>query len=1310
MSAEAIVEGFKQLYEATEKKKESTNHEKLRIDFAKSEILEGLGYAEEDIYYEEIIESRKRTDIHCQTDFGDVHVVIEVKNPSQDNLAKDFEADLRDKYVLPLNAEYGALYNGLSFILYERVGDDIQRVNNYRPEALDEGLAEELRAKIGKPDSSVESVENVVDHLDKFDEPDERISLFEDSSRVQFYENFQLGENSVFGELVTEMASLFAEEKGNSNFLQGAYEFWKESYARKLSKSQIPKKWDPLFDETGLSKSSQEDRYKFTFALESSYALLARLILSKTAEDYDIPGSAYSDHLRYKISKQLGGGVEALGVAYPKVLLGILSQMRHKFINSVFETDLFYWWSEVYDEITYDQILSNRTFDSQTNSFGRSVGKLLLTVYRYDFSKVEEDDLLGELYQQYFERETRKALGEFYTPKPIVNYILDSVGYEGRKILNKNILDPACGSGTFLVEALDRYLEVAEESGYGDRKGWRAVLNGLCDEFHIVGFDVHPFATIMAQVQFTLKLLPYYRRALEEESSPYALSQIPILRTDSLEKEAEGDSDLDYSSRGRLSKNIELPVHSDDSGDKFFDSDFTLPLYRTVRNETAVKNTEDYYAAIQALFSYVKKRADSIEYEGPEVNLDELEMEFESKPRLRDCHPRGLAHFFSEDAEDLLKKVQTLKSDFDDGRLVKSIEDVLTATVLKGDEYDFVVGNPPYVSTNDLPDKQKRDWSSEYEYVADETSDIYVPFMERGVNWLDSSGKMSYIVSNRFLMNNYARNLRSEMKTDVAIDEIVDLRDAQVFEDALNYPVILTVASREKESHTFPAARVFETADDGQELLDSIDERLSAIEDADDHVVGSYCDAFYVRYTDLEQGGWYLMPAAEREVFDEIDAAGENLETFTQTESGGFQGVSTSKDDRYVLRKIEDKGKYYRVVPKGGGDPFTIEADAVRPFLFGEDVSRWTIDWKNWVVIFPYQKYDGEYKLTPSREYNDEFDYGDEYIEDKYDELWDYLTRDEVQADLRGRDGGTFEEGASGEHRWYGMAYPRNINCYDSEKIIIQVSSDDPDIAHDAEGRFVFTGGGTSGINGILPGNITAAYLTGLMNSKLLDFYLKHVSQVYTGSSYSYGDQFIKLLPIKKPQSNEEMKQDLCSYTGEESDNKENVDTAQEIETKAEKLRTITDLESRINSFPIPQFNKLDREGKIAESFELKHTTERRYSNLNIDLSESNEYEIKLGKDDYIREARLDSEIKREFIIEALDGERFTSGEQITLSIPKSDADARKVIELWEDQKARLADEPTVEELEAEINDCVFSLYGTEDENREVVETFLTRF
>lgn len=534
MSLESIIEGFEELYETAERKKNSMNHENVRIKLAKSGILEELGYAEEDIYYEQVIESRNRTDIHCQTDFGDVHVVIEVKNPSQGNLAKNFEDDLREKYVLPLNAEYGVLYNGLSFILYERVGNDLRLVNSYPLDDLNEDSVSEIHDKISKPDTSVENAKNVVDHLDKFDDPDQRISLFEDSSRVQFYENFQLDKNTVFSELVTEMASLFAEEKSNSNFLQGAYEFWKVSYARKLSKKQIPKKWEPLFNEAGLSKSSQEDRYRFTFALESSYALLARLILSKTAEDYNIPGSAYSDHLRYKISKQLSGETEALGVAYPKVLLGIISQMRHRFINSVFETDLFYWWSELYDEITYDQILSNRTFDSQTNSFGKTVGKLLLTVYRYDFSKVEEDDLLGELYQQYFERETRKALGEFYTPKPIVNYMLDSVGYEGREILNKNLLDPACGSGTFLVEALDRYLEVADETGYADREGWRTVLDGLCDEYHIVGFDVHPFATIMAQVQFTLKLLPYYQKALNEESDSYVLTQIPILRTDSL--------------------------------------------------------------------------------------------------------------------------------------------------------------------------------------------------------------------------------------------------------------------------------------------------------------------------------------------------------------------------------------------------------------------------------------------------------------------------------------------------------------------------------------------------------------------------------------------------------------------------------------------------------------------------------------------------------------------------------------------------------------------------------------------------------
>ena len=68
----------------------------------------------------------------------------------------------------------------------------------------------------------------------------------------------------------------------------------------------------------------------------------------------------------------------------------------------------------------------------------------MLSLVRFDFSQLE-GDLLGELYQSYFDPETRKALGEFYTPPEVVEFILDEGGYHGEG----RLLDPATGSGTF---------------------------------------------------------------------------------------------------------------------------------------------------------------------------------------------------------------------------------------------------------------------------------------------------------------------------------------------------------------------------------------------------------------------------------------------------------------------------------------------------------------------------------------------------------------------------------------------------------------------------------------------------------------------------------------------------------------------------------------------------------------------------------------------------------------------------------------------------------------------------------------------
>jgi len=110
------------------KKKPSMNESTLRIKFAQTNILKTLGYQKNEIFFEERLTSGKRTDIHCTDEFGDVIFVIEFKKPSIENL-DSFENDLWEKYVKPLKAKYGLLYNGIDLIFYERQKNKLIRNN-----------------------------------------------------------------------------------------------------------------------------------------------------------------------------------------------------------------------------------------------------------------------------------------------------------------------------------------------------------------------------------------------------------------------------------------------------------------------------------------------------------------------------------------------------------------------------------------------------------------------------------------------------------------------------------------------------------------------------------------------------------------------------------------------------------------------------------------------------------------------------------------------------------------------------------------------------------------------------------------------------------------------------------------------------------------------------------------------------------------------------------------------------------------------------------------------------------------------------
>lgn len=126
------------------------------------------------------------------------------------------------------------------------------------------------------------------------------------------------------------------------------------------------------------------------------------------------------------------------------------------------------------------------------------VRRILTHVRRFRLGEVETD-VLKILYESLIDQTQRHGLGEYYTPDWLAAKIVR------RAVLTpieQKVLDPACGSGTFLFHAIRNFLASAEEEGLE--------LNLRAEEAtnHIAGMDIHPVAVIIARVTYLLALAP----------------------------------------------------------------------------------------------------------------------------------------------------------------------------------------------------------------------------------------------------------------------------------------------------------------------------------------------------------------------------------------------------------------------------------------------------------------------------------------------------------------------------------------------------------------------------------------------------------------------------------------------------------------------------------------------------------------------------------------------------------------------------------------------------------------------------------
>jgi methylase of polypeptide subunit release factors len=133
-------------------------------------------------------------------------------------------------------------------------------------------------------------------------------------------------------------------------------------------------------------------------------------------------------------------------------------------------------------------------------------------------------DLLKALYQELFPRPLRHRLGEFYTPDWLARHMLDQISYTGDS--KQRLLDPACGSGTFLLMAIQR-IRAARLSSRCDGVPVHSKVE-LCRHIlsHVVGMDLNPLAVMTARANYLIAI-----HGLLPLSEPW---EIPIYLGDSI--------------------------------------------------------------------------------------------------------------------------------------------------------------------------------------------------------------------------------------------------------------------------------------------------------------------------------------------------------------------------------------------------------------------------------------------------------------------------------------------------------------------------------------------------------------------------------------------------------------------------------------------------------------------------------------------------------------------------------------------------------------------------------------------------------
>jgi len=381
--------------------------------------------------------------------------------------------------------------------------------------------------------------------------------------------------------------------------------------------------------------------------------------------------------------------------------------------------------------------------------------------------------------------------------------------------------------------------------------------------------------------------------------------------------------------------------------------------------------------------------------------------------------------------------------------------------IMKAGGFDVIVGNPPYIRIQNL-DKKEVSYYNKIYISPTKNYDIYILFIEKAFKLLKEGGILGLILPHKFFQGEMGTNIRKFIYQNKALYKIVDFGTNQVFDEASTYTCLLFLSKKQNNHFSY---KKFKLGEDFKNLHDISFEKMELI--------------------DMDK--WNFASGLTKNVISKIL---NQQNRFSEITKRIFKGSSTGNDEIFLLKPIKENKDAYLVFSKKLNQNIELEKSILHPFLYGEDIKRYSPPQSKRLLLFPYVQNEDKVQLLSI-----------DVLKKDYPLTYKYLEK--VKSDLLKR------KIELDDDNFYKYSAARSLSYYQQPKIMIPDMLVSIRISYDEHGNFYHGPAIHSVVFNEKVGEHNPYFYLAILNSKLFWFFITNTSTALRGDAYRLTPEFL---------------------------------------------------------------------------------------------------------------------------------------------------------------------------------------------------------